>query len=511
MIYEINLRVLIELRPAADGYAGIPQETRLLFSGFSCQSNIALEGLWQTSFQFLPKGVSKKNNEQENSEKTNNFSKIVIALSTAGVKKSLFSEIRKYLERRFFTIKIVLKERFSKSRNCIETTAFHSDGFEDFIWRGFFEKTLPSSDFNVVSKKNMQVASVPWGVMQMVGMWSLRLFGKAAYPLLNLASADIFIAQTPYPAKLIGNTKLIVRYHDAVPIFLPHTIGHKEKHQANHYYALLNNVKSGAFFACVSEATRQDLIKLFPEVVDRSVTIHNMCSNHYHQENKDEGYAKTIIRSRLSVDKSLIPEFTSLDNQEKFFLDKISLKPLRYLLMVSTLEPRKNHQCLIKAWEQIRIKEDSDLKLVFVGNRGWDVNDLLPAIRPWINQGELFVLNNVPAHELCALYRNAEATICPSYAEGFDYSGVESMQSGGRVIASDIPVHQEVYSDAAVYFNPYDSQTLIDAITKLLYHGNANQFAARIDEAAKRIASRYTPENIMPKWRELLQLVVNRP
>jgi len=63
----------------------------------------------------------------------------------------------------------------------------------------------------------------------------------------------------------------------------------------------------------------------------------------------------------------------------------------------------------------------------------------------------VFLLNNVPADDLRVLYRHAAATVCPSLAEGFDFSGVEAMRCGGVVLASDIPVHREVYQDAAHY------------------------------------------------------------
>ena len=128
--------------------------------------------------------------------------------------------------------------------------------------------------------------------------------------------------------------------------------------------------------------------------------------------------------------------------------------------MVSTLEPRKNHLCLLAAWHALRLKNDTQLKLVLVGSAGWGNDAILREMRPFIDQGSVFVLSGVPAAELRALYKHAAVTVCPSLAEGFDFSGVEAMCSGGVVVASDIAVHREVYADAALYFDPYSVEGL---------------------------------------------------
>jgi glycosyltransferase involved in cell wall biosynthesis len=492
MTENLGLKVLVELRPALDGHAGIPQETRLLFGALSTQETIELEGLLQTSFTFLPAGIDEVTQSLPQHEKINRFSNVVISLSESVAKKNTITEVKKYFERR-----------------VVSTTKFLPLGFEDFIWRRMFEKTLSAEYFDAVTKKRMCISGVPWGVMQMIGIWSFKLFGKASFPNFNLEQFDVFIAQTPYPARLSGNTKLIVRYHDAVPMFLPHTIGHQKKHQANHYQALVCNVQNGAYFACVSDATRNDLLRIFPELEDRAVTIHNMVSHHYFEEAAQSDHAMTVIRSRVSVDKDLSPAFTALDDKEKFYKQQLLNKSTRYLLMVSTLEPRKNHHALINAWQHIRAHYDSDLKLVMVGGKGWGSESLIQRIRPLLDQGQLFLLNAVPADELRVLYRNAEATVCPSFAEGFDYSGVEAMRCSGRVLASDIPVHREIYSEGALYFNPYDSSDLINLLHRTLYSNEKTDISINLRMNALKQSKRYLRETILPKWHDLLTSVVN--
>ena len=127
-----------------------------------------------------------------------------------------------------------------------------------------------------------------------------RKAGHALYPRLDTDEFDVMIAETPYPATVSKRTRLVVRYHDAFPLLMPHTISDRRHHQAFHYRALRRNVESGAWFACVSEATRKDLLSIFPQVESRSVTIHNMISRDYFDEPSSSSRVREIVKTRLN-------------------------------------------------------------------------------------------------------------------------------------------------------------------------------------------------------------------
>jgi glycosyltransferase involved in cell wall biosynthesis len=120
------------------------------------------------------------------------------------------------------------------------------------------------------------------------------------------------------------------------------------------------------------------------------------------------------------------------------------------------------------------------------------------------------MLSAVPAPDLRVLYRNALATVCPSLGEGFDFSGVEAMRSGGIAIASDIPVHREIYDDAAVYFDPYSTGSLATALNDALYADGASRRIRDLRERGQRVSARYLPEVILPKWEEFLTMLTSR-
>jgi glycosyltransferase involved in cell wall biosynthesis len=115
----------------------------------------------------------------------------------------------------------------------------------------------------------------------------------------------------------------------------------------------------------------------------------------------------------------------------------------------------------------------------------------------------LFVLEDVPSPELRLLYKHARATICPSFGEGFDFSGVEAMRSGGAVVASDIAVHREIYGDAAEYFSPYSISAAARAVIAVIDPAGSARREELIQKGAVTSA-RYLPEQILPMWQEYL-------
>jgi len=506
---DSKLRLLLEMRPALDGFAGIPQETRLLFRGLCLIDSVEVEGLLQTSLKFLAPGMDVKRNIDDTraeSVRLNRYSRVIISLD-ATLSKAKIDVIFRFLKRQRVIYALFFSTVLFRGRKKIETSIFESRYFESYIWQALFAKTLHSDDFGLVTDRNFRVCTVPWNVMQSVGL-DLRKFGsKPIYPVLSTPDTDILIAQTPYPARVGKHTALVVRYHDALPVFMPHAFANKSRHQATHFHALECNVRSGAYFACVSESARRDLVRIFPEAEDRAVTIHNMVSHQFYEEDSSPARVCQIIRSRSNVQLKAVSGQNKLTDPNFFCEQRSEQLSFKYLLMVGTIEPRKNHSRLISAFEYIHAEVDPSIKLVVVGSMGWDVEPVIAEMRTWIDRGQLFVLNNVPAADLRVLYRHAAVTICPSLAEGFDFSGVECMRSGGIVIASDIPVHREVYAEAAEYFDPYSSQSLASVINKVLYEPDAVQLRTALRVSGENVSLRYLPDAILPQWGAFLNRV----
>jgi len=100
--------------------------------------------------------------------------------------------------------------------------------------------------------------------------------------------------------------------------------------------------------------------------------------------------------------------------------------------------------------------------------------------------------------------------VCPSFYEGFDFSGVEAMRCGGIVLSSDIQVHKDVYGAASEYFNPYSVDELEQSLARLMAPSSAARRAELVEEGA-RVSMQYTPERILPKWEAFLNGLVRKP
>ena len=494
------MKILLELRPALDGHAGIPQETRLLFRGLSQLQGIQVDGLLQSSNQVLAKGIPVRNAAMRNwtaDRRVDRLSRVVVSLKGGGHIGPL-QGTRRTLQRGWAVVSMMAGTLLGRRQAL---SCFEPARFEDFVWRTLFAKTLQPQDIGAVTTAQYRVARVPWSAAHAAALLT-RKFGMAVYPRLDTRGYDVMLAETPYPGRANMPTQLVVRYHDAFPLLMPHTISDWAHHQATHYHALRRNVLDGAWFACVSEASRLDLISVFPQAGRRSVTIPNMLSSLYFAEDAPPERVPDIFRTRANRQLSVHPAARRKND--------IAPEPphqpagrIDYLLIVSTLEPRKNHVTLLAAWEKLRAHGHPDLQLVLVGMLGWEHEPIVRKLLPWLARGQAHLLEDVPASELRLLYRHALATVCPSFGEGFGFSGVEAMRCGGVVAASNLPVHREIYGDAAEYFSPYSVDDLLQALNRLIGTGAQLRRSELVAKGAT-IAARYLPENVLPQWKVFL-------
>lgn len=498
---DAPLRVLVELRPALSGHAGIPQETRLLFRGLLGAEQLRVSGLLQSSNRVLAAALPADEHAVSRlnpAARVDRLSRSVVTLqedSYPSIADRVLTSLRFALQPMLSTAWAAVGGRFPLYR-------FDPAQFRDFIWRALFAKTLPWEDFEQITTADYRLTRQPWAALHGAGVISGRL-GHAIYPRFASEDFDILIGETPFPGRPASRTKLVIRYHDAIPLLMPHTISERRFHQACHFHALRRNVRDGAWFACVSDATRRDLISVFPEVEPRAVVIDNMVSHNYFLEESQPRRVPEILRTRRNTSPKLAG---GGGGAAAATLRRIGQGDLDYLLMVSTIEPRKNHLTLLAAWEQLRVEHYPDLQLVLVGSLGWDHKGITAKLRPWLERGALHLLEDVPAGELRLLYRHALATVCPSFGEGFDYSGVEAMRCGGVVAASDIPVHREVFADAACYFTPYSSSEVARVVGELISPASTTQ-RGQLRDAAERVSARYLPCAVLPKWQAFLHHV----
>ena len=153
----------------------------------------------------------------------------------------------------------------------------------------------------------------------------------------------------------------------------------------------------------------------------------------------------------------------------------------RYILTVSSLDPRKNLNNLISAFKQI----DGKIKLIIIGLTS---NNFAFSIDEKLLNNRIIFMGYLSDGELGTFITNAEALVSISFYEGFGLPAIEAMTFGCPVIVSDIPAHKEICADAALYADPYNIEDIKTKINQLL--GN-NGLKEKLIIAGKRNIKRF--------------------
>lgn len=175
-----------------------------------------------------------------------------------------------------------------------------------------------------------------------------------------------------------------------------------------------------------------------------------------------------ILTDRLGTDRkkaAVVPlgcDFNSKHDSKpnKAVSDAVSAG--RYILMVGTIEPRKNHKLVLDA-----LDAGLGMNVIFAGRIGWNVAELEQRIRKHsLNGKNLFFFDNAGDDDIDYLYKNAFAVAFPTYNEGFGLPVIEAFQHNTPVFASDIEVLHEVAGDFADYFDNTDYNSFISVVKK---------------------------------------------
>jgi alpha-1,2-rhamnosyltransferase len=122
-------------------------------------------------------------------------------------------------------------------------------------------------------------------------------------------------------------------------------------------------------------------------------------------------------------------------------------------LAVGTIEPRKNHQYLLDAFE-ILWRCCPSARLCIVGRVGWECSDVRDRIaRHPRRNTSLFAFHDLSDKELHFCYERAKSLVSASFAEGFGLPLIEAACHRLPAFASDIPVHREVGKQHCRYFD----------------------------------------------------------
>lgn len=170
-------------------------------------------------------------------------------------------------------------------------------------------------------------------------------------------------------------------------------------------------------------------------------------------------FSKMEIVNKLKVNPQKITVISNAVSERLINTENQESKSEKFLLSVSSIDPRKNQIRLIEAFNLLT---DENLKLYIIGkkNKVFGKHTIIEKDNP-----KIIFTGYLSDSELFYYYKNATAFIYPSLYEGFGIPNLEAMMNNCPVITSAIPPHLEVCKDAALYFDPENPSDIADKIS----------------------------------------------
>jgi glycosyltransferase involved in cell wall biosynthesis len=264
-----------------------------------------------------------------------------------------------------------------------------------------------------LSQANTKEPFCPLSVDAARELWAAVASGQRELP----GSPDIVHANC-YQAPKVGSAKLVYTVHDVSFWVYPEFT--TEVNRLVCQQGVLDALSRAAGFVFVSESTRNEFEKIFPDLCGR--------------------------RSIATVVAPHASRFPSLPSP------RLEV-PSGGWLAVGSLEPRKNYSALLDALERYWQRSKVRRPLTIAGGSGWKSEEIHRRIQKLEQRGLVCYLGYVSEERLKQLYRESFALVFPSHYEGFGLPIVEAMSQGCPVITRRNSSLEEVGGSAALYYD----------------------------------------------------------
>jgi len=297
----------------------------------------------------------------------------------------------------------------------------------------------------------------------------------------------LFVPAHTLPLIYRPGLKTVVTVHDLGSEYLPKT--HQLKQRL--YLGLMQKyqLKKATRLIAVSKATKIDLVKKLGIKTKKINVVY-------------EGYDKNLFQ----VVKS---------DQLQNVLKDYDIEPYRYFLFVGTVQPRKNLERLIRAFNLLKLARSASLdspnatldqlKLAIVGKKGWLADEIYALPKKLGIESRVKFLDYVKKEDLPALYSGAIGLIFPSLFEGFGLPILEAQACGCPVLTSNVSSMPEVAGKGGILVNPYS----IDDIVKGMEKCQMSNVKSQMIKAGFENVKRFSWENCAKETLKVLEEVVN--
>lgn len=287
---------------------------------------------------------------------------------------------------------------------------------------------------------------------------------------------DIVHSNNFFCPTTLARARLVYTLHDLA--FLDHPEWTTEANWVTCFRGVLAASCHADLVLAVSEATRAHFLATFPYYpAERTLVVHN-----------GNRFASAVPESRA-------PEGRKLEAD-------------RFFLSVGTIEPRKNHPRLLRAYAAYARTAERPLPLVLAGARGWLTEGFDRELAATGLNGLVVHLGYVDDTVLLWLYRNCRALLYPSNFEGFGLPVVEAMSQGAAVITSRGSALDEVAGEAALLVDPAREEEISAAMGRM---ANDDELRRRFGDLGREHAGRFSWQSAAEATQRAYELVMRLP
>ena len=197
--------------------------------------------------------------------------------------------------------------------------------------------------------------------------------------------------------------------------------------------------KRSTRIAAVSEFTKSDIVKEFNIKSEKIDIVYNGASENFVPLSKSE-IEKT--RSKFSNGKP-------------------------YFLFVGAIHHRKNISNMLKAFDEYKKSQSSDVKMLMVGAKRWWTEEMENTLTNMEFKDEVVFTGRVSLQDLTDITGSAMAMTYVSNFEGFGIPIIEAMRSGIPVLTSNTSSMPEIAGGAALLCDPFSVESIKIGMTKL--------------------------------------------
>ncbi len=238
--------------------------------------------------------------------------------------------------------------------------------------------------------------------------------------------------------------KTVVTIHDLAFKYFPETFTKKDLFKINLLTKVAVNFADKII--TISESSKRDILRFYPKVREENIKVI------YH------GFDREVYEK----DRDLAREE---EIKKKYGIDG------PYIIYIGAIQPRKNLEILIEAFDILKADPNSDgngLKLVLVGEKAWLSDAVFKKIGESPYRRDIKVPGKVTFDDLGHLLRGAQIFVFPSLYEGFGIPILEAFASRVPVICADNSSLPEVGGKAALYFDGKNTHDLAEKISHVL-------------------------------------------